>query len=332
MMTSSPCDGAQLGHPQRHLLHRPEDAALLAGRAVADHVAVAELVLGEQEEPGEEVADHLLGAEPDGDAGHRGRCDQRRQRNADDHDAERCGDDHHQCRERPARRLHHRPRPLELLRSDVVAIDGRADALVDVGLPAVRTPVDQAHEEHRADHEDQRRQEVVAQPVVERVDRRCASDRGGCRHDHPITRAFSRVYSSSSILPSVCRRASRSSSSTALTGPIGNAADGGGGRRRRRRPLPTAVHGEIGERADVRQGDGGDGPQRLRRAAHLVVLQQFAEDAEDEHHPDEEQEEPQERPQHLTGTELRDHRRASFSPRILAPGGAPDTGIGSSTN
>ena len=49
----------------------------LARHRQADDVAEGELVLGEEEEPGQQVPDHLLGAEAEADADHRGRGHQR---------------------------------------------------------------------------------------------------------------------------------------------------------------------------------------------------------------------------------------------------------------
>ena len=66
--TSSPCGVRSLVTRRVSSSTVPVMPGGLAGHRQADHVPEGELVLGEQEEPGQQVTDHLLGAES------RGRC------------------------------------------------------------------------------------------------------------------------------------------------------------------------------------------------------------------------------------------------------------------
>jgi hypothetical protein len=59
--------GPQLGHPQVELLDGARDARGLPGLGEPDYVPEAELVLGEQKETGQKIADYLLRAETKGD-------------------------------------------------------------------------------------------------------------------------------------------------------------------------------------------------------------------------------------------------------------------------
>ena len=68
---------AQAYITESHLFH----LARLAGDL--DHVALAHLVLDQQEEPGEVVPDQALRAERDGDAGDAGGGEHRRDRDAE---------------------------------------------------------------------------------------------------------------------------------------------------------------------------------------------------------------------------------------------------------
>ena len=76
--------GPQLGDPQRDVLDRALRRRRDAGDRQRHQITEAVLLLGDDEEPGEQVLHDALRAETERGAEHRGRCDQRSHRDRED--------------------------------------------------------------------------------------------------------------------------------------------------------------------------------------------------------------------------------------------------------
>src|SRR5262249_17955395 len=83
----------------------------------------------------------------------------------------------------------------------------------------------------------------------------------------------------------------------------------------------VAARDEVDQHAEVRQDDHEDAPQRLAPSAEVVAAEDVAEHDDQQPDPDEEAEEPQHRPEDLTGPEPGDQTRHKCSP--MATEGGP---------
>ena len=151
--TNSPADRAQLGDPQRQLLDGSRHPGGLPGLGQPDEVTDAELTLGEQEEPGQQVAHHLLGTEPEGHTRHRGRGHQRGQGHAELADGQDGSHEVGERHERPLHRLGDGPRALGGLRHRPARLDGRQGLLVEGVAVARHGPLHEPGHQHGSEHE-----------------------------------------------------------------------------------------------------------------------------------------------------------------------------------
>ena len=156
---------AELGHPQGELLDGPGDAHCRPGHRQPDEVPEGELVLGQQEEAGQQVAHHLLGAEPEADPDHGGRGHQGGQGDAEPVEGQDADDEGRQGHHRPLHRLAHRPGPLEALGGGGARLDLPADLGVDPVATARPEPVGETNETGPEEQDDDRK-EVVLEPGV----------------------------------------------------------------------------------------------------------------------------------------------------------------------
>ena len=225
-----------------------------------------------------------------------------------------------------------------------------ADARTHVGVGVARQPVGQLH---------QMAVGVVDDPILDvghgepprRCPVRCPASVPACGRDagraeigaarervrdtgrpQPMRRAFWAANSSSESTPRVAQAGEPLELVGRTPSAAGRVADvrahrGVLGLRRGDLVLGhvTTPRDEVHEHPEVGEHDHEDHPERLGGPAQVVAAEDVREDAEQQHDPDEEEGEPDDRPEHLTDVPVGEHGSDLSSREPGSPGDRPDT-------